>query len=231
MTSDTASIAPRAAGILLVMNDIARDREAEFNRWYQEQHVPERLRLPGFRSARRYRAVGAGPAYMAMYECDAIAVLASEAYRQRLLHPTQWTRSVMPAFGNMLRASCRQTWTEGEGMGGSAFVVLCKPVAACAEAVRAYIKVELTKRLRADARMMRIALWESDAQAAGGPSPEAALRGGTDADADWVLFLETHAPEHAAPALQQLIPGSAAADAGLQINSVTRYQLMYAWRA
>jgi len=220
---------PREAGILLVMNDIAPDREDEFNRWYQEQHVPERLGLPGFRTARRYRAVGAGPAYMAMYECDSIAVLASDAYRQRLLHPTQWTRSVMPAFANMLRASCRQTWSEGAGIGGGAFVLLCKPVAASADGARDYIKAELHPRLRAEAFMMRMALWESDAQAAGGPSPEAALRGGADADADWVLFLETHSPERAAPALQRAMSGSALAQAGLQVNSVTRYQLIYAW--
>ena len=37
---------------------IAPEREAEFNRWYNEEHVPERLAIPGFRKARRFKAIG-----------------------------------------------------------------------------------------------------------------------------------------------------------------------------
>ncbi|MBK5104531.1 MAG: hypothetical protein JJE42_09805, partial [Burkholderiales bacterium] len=117
---------PDASGVLLVLNDIVETAEDEFNRWYQQQHVPERLRVPGFRTARRYRAVDGGPAYMAVYECESIAVLASEPYLERLRNPTDWTRKVMPGFRNMLRSACRQTWSLGAGVGGGAIVVQCQ---------------------------------------------------------------------------------------------------------
>lgn len=37
-------------GLLAVWNDIAAEDEAEFNAWYVEEHVPERLGIPGRKS-------------------------------------------------------------------------------------------------------------------------------------------------------------------------------------
>jgi hypothetical protein len=43
------------------------DRVDEFNRWYDEVHLPQVLQLEGFVSARRYAPVGDGP-YITQYE-------------------------------------------------------------------------------------------------------------------------------------------------------------------
>jgi hypothetical protein len=44
-----------ARGILIVFsNPSAPEREVEFNRWYSEVHLPEFLRVPGVRAARRF---------------------------------------------------------------------------------------------------------------------------------------------------------------------------------
>jgi hypothetical protein len=40
-------------GLLLVMIDIDPAYEAEFNRWYKEEHYPERMACPGFLTGRR----------------------------------------------------------------------------------------------------------------------------------------------------------------------------------
>ena len=48
-------------GLLAVWNDLAAEDEAEFNAWYVEEHVPERLGIPGVHSARRYRDAGWPP--------------------------------------------------------------------------------------------------------------------------------------------------------------------------
>jgi uncharacterized protein (TIGR02118 family) len=47
-----------------------RGKEAEFNRWYNDEHVPDVLKYPGVVSARRYKAIsGEGKfEYMAVYE-------------------------------------------------------------------------------------------------------------------------------------------------------------------
>jgi hypothetical protein len=64
------------------------DDEAGFNAWYDDEHVPNRLALPGFLSARRYKAVhdadAGGPRYMALYDLESTDVLQRPDY-QRLV--------------------------------------------------------------------------------------------------------------------------------------------------
>ena len=42
--------------------------EEEFNRWYNEEHIPEQLAIPGVLNAAQYQAVEGGPKYLACYE-------------------------------------------------------------------------------------------------------------------------------------------------------------------
>ena len=34
-------------GLLLVYSDVAPENDEEYNRWYNEEHIPERLSIPG----------------------------------------------------------------------------------------------------------------------------------------------------------------------------------------
>ncbi|MEA2376197.1 MAG: hypothetical protein QOD13_104, partial [Thermoleophilaceae bacterium] len=45
------------SGLLLVMMDVEPAHEAEFNRWFDEEHFPQRMSCPGFVNGRRYRAL------------------------------------------------------------------------------------------------------------------------------------------------------------------------------
>ncbi len=60
------------AGVVLftVKATIAAEQEEAFNRWYDEEHVPQLLRYPGLVSARRYRAILGEERfrYLAVYE-------------------------------------------------------------------------------------------------------------------------------------------------------------------
>jgi len=215
-------------GILLVLNDVVDACADEFNRWYQQQHVPERLGVPGFRTARRYRAVDGGRAYMAVYECESIDVLASESYLERLRNPTDWTRKVMPGFRNMLRSACRQTWSLGAGVGGGVIVLQCKPRGGRHEAARRFVKDRLAQDLMRSASMVRMSLWEADASATGGASPEMALRREPDKSVDWVLFLESYDLERTALALESRLLAGDVDEAGLLVDSSGRYQLICA---
>ncbi|MCJ7839260.1 MAG: hypothetical protein MUP61_08640, partial [Burkholderiales bacterium] len=78
------------------------------------------------------------------------------------------------------------------------------------------------------ASMVRMSLWEADASATGGPSPEMALRGEADKNADWVLFLESYDLARTESALQPRLLASEAEDAGLHIDSLGGYQLICA---
>ena len=41
--------------ILVVMMDVEPGHEAEFDRWYNEEHLPERMEIAGYVSARRFK--------------------------------------------------------------------------------------------------------------------------------------------------------------------------------
>jgi hypothetical protein len=86
----------KGTGLLMVWTDVPAEHEAEFNRWYNEEHLAERLSVPGFLSAARYEAVRGGPKHLAYYELENVAVLESEAYKYVQDHPTEWTRRCSP---------------------------------------------------------------------------------------------------------------------------------------
>jgi hypothetical protein len=68
------------------------DRDAEFNRWYDEIHLPEVVAVPGFVGARRFRIEGTKPEegglpawrYVAIYEmeCEDPAPVLAELFRR-----------------------------------------------------------------------------------------------------------------------------------------------------
>ena len=60
----------RGTGLLMVWSDIDAEFEADFNRWYDEEHISRLLEVPGFLSAGRYIAIKGGPKYLAMYELE-----------------------------------------------------------------------------------------------------------------------------------------------------------------
>ena len=86
----------KGTGLLMVWCDVPADKEPDFNRWYNEEHIDERLSVPGFLSAARYEAVKGGPKHLAVYELESPAVLQSAAYKKVSENPTAWTRRSGP---------------------------------------------------------------------------------------------------------------------------------------
>jgi len=84
--------------------------EEEFNAWYDDEHMAERLAIPGFRSARRWVAdlpPGEGK-YLATYELDSLAVLGSPAYLDRYQNQTPWSRRCLGKAVVFKRWACEQ---------------------------------------------------------------------------------------------------------------------------
>jgi hypothetical protein len=75
--------AKKGNGLLMVYCDVAAEHEDEFNRWYNEEHIPERLAIPGVLNAARYKAVEGGPTYLACYELESAEAWYTEAWQQR----------------------------------------------------------------------------------------------------------------------------------------------------
>lgn len=89
-------------GLLLVMIDVDPAHEEEFNRWYDEEHLPERLACPGFLSGRRFVALEGEPKYLALYDLESVDVLQSPEY-QKIYPPSAWTKRVSKHFLKAVR--------------------------------------------------------------------------------------------------------------------------------
>lgn len=87
----------KGTALLMVWSDVPADKEPEFNRWYNEEHLAERLAVPGFLSAARYEAVKSGPKHLACYELENAAVIQSDAYKRVSANPTEWTKRCSPS--------------------------------------------------------------------------------------------------------------------------------------
>lgn len=97
-------------GLLLTLTEPPPAMEDEFNAWYDEEHLPERLAIPGFRSAQRWVAdVSPGEGkYLATYELDSAAVLSSPQYLSFFEKPAPWSRRCLGKAVVFKRWACEQ---------------------------------------------------------------------------------------------------------------------------
>ena len=69
-----------AKGILIAAMDFSEVAADEFDDWYDTEHVPERLRVPGFRNAERWLGAADPKQSVALYDLDNVGVLQSAPY-------------------------------------------------------------------------------------------------------------------------------------------------------
>jgi hypothetical protein len=112
--SRIADVTDTLPGILAIFNNVAPGREAEFEEWFQHEHLAERIAVPGFLIGRRHEAISGQPRYFNFYVTKSAGVLKSAAYLGRLDEPTPMTRMVMSEiFKDMIRTVCRRTFRLG----------------------------------------------------------------------------------------------------------------------
>jgi hypothetical protein len=108
-------------GILAIFNDCRAGREAEFDAWFQGEHLEERLAVPGFLFGRRHQAISGSAGYFNFYLVESPDVLTSKPYLERLDNPTPMTKRIMSeVFLNMNRTVCRRTTRRGAFRGAFA---------------------------------------------------------------------------------------------------------------
>ncbi|QHE84009.1 DUF4286 family protein [Hydrogenophaga sp. BPS33] len=83
--------------------------EASFNHWYDEEHIPLRMAVPGFRSAQRYRSLQ-DASYLAVYEMDSLETLNTPAYQQVKGQPSALSRHMLGSVSGFTRYLCDTIW-------------------------------------------------------------------------------------------------------------------------
>lgn len=137
MTSTATASEPSAAenGLLFVACDVdpAAD-EADFNRWYDREHVEERVRIPGFLSGARYFSLEGGRRYLGLYRTASLEVFRSAGYRAAFERQTPWSIANLDRMRDPIRRVCAVRAVTGFGS-GSHIAVLPLEVATDAAAL------------------------------------------------------------------------------------------------
>jgi hypothetical protein len=127
-------------GMLLTSMDVDPADEAEFNRWYDREHLEERVAIDGFVEARRYVAHQGSPKYLSLYSTATFDVLDSPAYRTALANQTAWSKATISRFKNMIRAVARITISRGQGRGAALGIIRLRPAAGSEDKLRAALR-------------------------------------------------------------------------------------------
>lgn len=69
--------------------------EEDFRDWYEAEHIPARMAIPGFAEAIRYEALTGEPRYLACYFLDDMAALATPAYQRLKREPGDRTARML----------------------------------------------------------------------------------------------------------------------------------------
>ena len=107
-----------STGILALWNDCRTGQESLYEKWYQGEHLHDRVSIPGFKLGRRHESVDGTPKYFTYYETTSAEVLFSEAYLYQVDNPSTLTREVMQGvFANVSRTVCSCVHRVGEPRG------------------------------------------------------------------------------------------------------------------
>jgi len=96
-----------AEGFLLNVMNVAPEGEADFNKWYDDEHIPALASVPGTLLARRYKMTDAGVhKYVAIYHLVSPDVTKTQAWEKAVATP--WTERVRPHMRDRVRILCRR---------------------------------------------------------------------------------------------------------------------------
>ncbi|MDN4999703.1 DUF4286 family protein [Bradyrhizobium sp. GCM10027634] len=209
-------------GMLLTSMNIDASDEADFNHWYDREHLEERVAIEGFLEARRYVAHAANPKYLCLYSTATLAVLDSPAYRARLANPTDWSRRTMARFKDMLRVVARITISKGSGRGAALGLVRLRPHPDNASAWRDALQEKLAPETCEGIISMH--LLESESELSGATPEIPAVR--NEGARDWFVLIDGIRVGAVSAVIAERFTGPAAAPFPPPV-SVGTYSLMW----
>jgi hypothetical protein len=111
--------------VVAIWNGIEPDAREQYYDWHINEHMPERVGIPGFRRGRRYIAADptTHPEFFTLYEADTMPVLQGSGYTDRLNNPTPATGATTAQFTDTFRALSRVLISHGPGMGAALLTI------------------------------------------------------------------------------------------------------------
>jgi hypothetical protein len=220
-------------GILAIWNDHEDSVAEVYEQWYLAEHLPERLAVPGFLSARRYEANTGTPRYFTSYDVESLEVLSSADYLAKLAAPSPLTRHVMANFRNMMRTVCFPAYrSQGSALGGCVVAACIEPPVRIDDAGL----LEAAARCERDPRVLGVQVWRAAQDPAHAVTSEAKLRPGGDRRIEAALVVDVMREQDGrarvesirAALLQSVVRESATESPPMHVNV---YRLLGIWRA
>jgi hypothetical protein len=114
-----------ANGLFYVYTDPGTVPEAEFHDWYDHEHGPARMKVPGFTAAHRYHALDdAKPPWLVLYELESPGVIDSPGYQALAANRSERDKSVGAGLATLERRVYEQVSSDGSDGGEPAPVLL-----------------------------------------------------------------------------------------------------------
>jgi hypothetical protein len=177
-------------GAVAIWHDIAPEGRETFYAWHGQEHMPERVGIPGFIRGRRYVAIAADLEFFNLYEAWSVEVLKGQDYAGRVNAPTSWTLEAAKHFRSVARSICRVAYSAGPAQGGLiATLRYDVPREGAADHEAALLRRTFPDLL-ATPGVAAVHLLTSDAEASGVVNAEQKVRGVANAVPSWVLLLE-----------------------------------------
>jgi len=203
----------RGDAVLALWLDVEERAKAECDDWYLREHIPDRVKLPGFRRARRYKALSGAPEYLAVYEADTAESMLGPGYLGLLGTVSEQGLRMRAAFRNVVRSTFRVTATLGLGEGALMASLRFSPATGRQNELRDWLTQTLMPGLVRMPCVVGVHLWECD-PATRARMDEYRKTGQQDAEADWVLLYEATQPHEIVAAREALLPAGTLARHG-----------------
>jgi hypothetical protein len=205
--------------VLAMWWNVSPDVQPEFEDWHSHEHFAERLGIPGFRRASRWRSTDGTGGIFVMYELESHATLSSAAYLAHLNAPTPWSTRMMPHHRHMVRSQCHVLETLGGAVAAHALTVRLSPALGQETRLRAALASSVTQlATRPGLTGAHLLRHERPPIAA---TTEQKIRGG-DLEADWVFVATGYDASALAVLADAELAGAALQDAGAAVGAVAR---------
>jgi hypothetical protein len=216
--------------MLTIWTDVAPQARDECDRWYVQRHIAERLCVPGWMRARRYKSAtpDTHPDTLALYEVASVDDMLSDSYLALQRNVDAQDQRMRAAFRNVARATLQLTHSIGPGDGGVIVSVrFCAPQDAQARVAARDLLVErVMPHLAALTGVTGVHLLTASQELRAHLDLHR-KSGADDAEVDWVLLLEATEEDRAGAACCHMLRDKTAAEVGLADGVLGTYRLMY----
>lgn len=108
----------QGSGALVLWIDVAPALQAEADAWYVDEHLPDRVRIAGYRRASRYVAITGAPRYLSVFEADTPQDLANEGYLGLVRKINSQSQRIRAGFSNVARNTFVVRASAARALGG-----------------------------------------------------------------------------------------------------------------